>query len=373
MDEEYYALLGLKKTATTEEIKKAYKEQARKHHPDKGGDPERFKQISEAYGVLADPELRTKYDQFGKKGMEGIDMSQHFPDFFHMFMPGMRMGRAGGGQRRTQDRVIPLEVTLEEAYMGVSVKYRFKRKVFTGQAKTCELCKGQGRIAERMSSSMGIIQNIRICPGCAGIGTSVQDNQFQTQSEIVDAIVPPHCHVGYQVVITGKADEMPQHQTGDLILRVAIKKHPVFELIANRDLLWRIRLHPLEALTSFSRNVTLPSGEIITIGHREGEPFLSELRRRFVLPRKGMFDARRERGSLLLEFELQDFYFPAAKKQELYALANLPVPPLENAEYSLLYMQKMDPLSSKMPSEPPPPSQSPFGMEMGEAQECRQS
>jgi len=384
MEEEYYALLGLPKTATTEEIKKAYKDKARKHHPDKGGDPEQFKKISEAYGVLVDPELRGRYDQFGKKGMEGVDMSQHFPDFFNMFMPGMRMGRHGGGQRRTQDRVITLEVTMEEAHKGVSIKYRFKRKIFVGEAKTCEICKGQGRIAERMSSSMGIIQNIRVCPSCAGIGTSVHESQFQTHSEIVDAVVPPHCHVGYQIVIAGKADEMPQHQTGDLILRVAIKKHPIFELVANRDLLWRIRLHPLEALTSFSRVVALPSGEIISIGHKEGEPFFSEIRNRRVLPRKGLYDVQRERGSLLIEFDLQDFYFPAAKKKALFEFADVPLPVTEKSEYSLLYMEKIDPnkTSSSSSSQhqqqqhqhqhqmPFPPS--PFSMD-GDAHECRQS
>jgi DnaJ-class molecular chaperone len=384
MDEDYYDLLGLKKTASEEEIKKAYKDLARKHHPDKGGDPEMFKKISEAYGVLSDSELREKYNRFGKKGMEGVDMSQHFPDFFNMFGGMMRPGGGGGGARRTQDRVIPLEVTMEEAYKGVSVKYRYKRKVFEGNAEKCGMCGGQGKIAEQMSHAFTIIQNIRICPGCTGMGTTFQESQFQSKTEIVDVTVPPHCHVGYQVVIRGKADEMPNHTTGDVILRITIKKHDVFELLHDRDLLWKVSLHPLEALTSFSRRVTLPSGESISIGHREGEPFFSQLRTRNVVPHKGLYDAQRNRGNLLIEFHLQDFHFPAAKKNALFDLAGIPIPPIEsNTDVSLLYTDKMDPsaasnTSRRQQQQPPQHGmpQHPFhgGIPHGaDVQECRQS
>lgn len=323
MEEDYYKMLGCERGATAEEIKKAFKEKAKKMHPDKGGDAEQFKKINEAHKVLSDPDLRSKYDQFGKNGLNGMDFSMHeFPDIFNMFSSSFRPMHQ---EKRTKDRIMDLEVSMEEAYTGVSVKFRFKRKIFVGDAANakCSVCRGQGKIMERMSTHMGILQNIRMCSACAGIGTAIKEDQFRSQAEIIDVNVPPHCHYGYQFVISEKADEMPGIKTGNLILNLVIKKHPVFQLIHHYHLLWEIEVHPLEALTAFSRSVKLPSGEDISIHHKSGDAFFSKLEKWRVLHQKGMYNNERDRGHLFIKFRLKDFSFPASNAHLLYEMAGI--------------------------------------------------
>lgn len=326
-EDDYYGVLGVARSASKDEIKRAFKEKAKKHHPDKGGDAERFKAINEAYKVLSDDELRTRYDRFGKQGMEGVDLGGF--DFFDIF--GMHP-HAGGGGRRSKDRLLDLEVTMEEAYRGVSVKFRFKRKVFTGDATKCPHCRGQGKIMERMTTSIGIIQNLCVCPSCAGTGTNVKESQFQTQTEVISVAVPPHCHAGYQVVIPEKADEMPNMQNGDLVLRIVIKEHDVFRLLNGRDLLWPVRIHPIEALTSFSRSCVLPSGEEVVITHMPGKPFLSTIHQWRVIPDKGLYDARRERGNLFIRFDFEEFSFAEKDRRVLAGLAGVSLPVSDSSE-----------------------------------------
>lgn len=311
MEEDHYRVLGCRKDASPEEIKKMYKDKARKLHPDKGGDPEQFKKVNEAYRVLGDPELRSRYDQFGN--LDGMDMSsREFPDIFEMFGGGhfpFRHAAAVPPERKTRDRMMDLEVAMEEAYQGVTVKFRFKRKIFIGDpsAIKCGTCNGRGKIVERMTTNMGLLQNIRMCSVCAGTGSRVREHQFKSQAEIVEVIVPPHCHAGYQIVIPQKADEMPGMETGDLILNVVIKKHDVFRLLQQHHLLWEIEIHPLEALTHFTKTVRLPSGEELSIHHKEHQPFFSVMDQWRIVPQKGLYDANRERGNLLIAFRCKDF------------------------------------------------------------------
>jgi len=321
MDNEYYDLLNVPRTASKEEIKKAYKELARKSHPDKGGDPEKFKKINEAYGVLSDDNLRSRYDRFGKNDEE---IPHHFPDFFNMFP--FPMNQRPMQQKRTPNRNMNLELTMEESFHGATIKYRYKRKVYKGDpnSSTCSKCNGNGKIIEQIRAPIGIIQNVSICPSCAGVGVSVSEDQFQTISEIIDILIPPCSGAGNQVVLHGKSDEMPKMETGDIILTIVIKKHPVFELVNNRDILWRVSVHPLEALTCFSRSVKLPSYEMVSIEHQPNDNFFSQLHKKRVLREHGLFDMNRKRGDLLILFSLEDYYLPY--REPLYQLCHLPLP-----------------------------------------------
>merc|ERR1719203_1743642 len=126
----FYKLLEVDKNSSDADIKKAYRKLAVKHHPDKGGDPEKFKEITHAYEVLSDSEKRSKYDRFGEEGLEdggGGDPSDIFEQFFG---GGGRRG-AGGGKKRqkTKDVVQPLKVTLEQLYNGASKKMAITRQV----------------------------------------------------------------------------------------------------------------------------------------------------------------------------------------------------------------------------------------------------
>lgn len=330
MDNEYYDLLNVPRTASKEDIKKAYKEIARKCHPDKGGDPEMFKKINEAYGVLSDDNMRSRYDSFGKNDME---MPQHFPDFFNMFPFQMRPQPI---QKRTPNRNMDLELTMEESFHGATVKYRYKRKIYKGDvaSSTCVKCGGNGKIIEQIRAPIGVIQNCLVCPVCAGVGVSVSEDQFQTISEIVDIHIPPCSGAGKQVVLYGKSDEMPKMETGDIVLTIIIKKHPIFELIGNQDILWNILVHPLEALTSFHRSVKLPSYEVVSVSHHPNDHFFRDLHKRRVLVGKGLFNVNGGRGDLFISFSLEDFYHP--HREALYQFCGLPMPTISGDGLSLL-------------------------------------
>lgn len=333
MDNEYYDLLGVQRNATKEEIKKAYKELARRCHPDKGGDPENFKKINEAYGILSDENLRSRYDRFGKNDAE---LPHHFPDFFSMFPFPMGMGMHHPTQRRTPNRNMEIALTMEEAFHGATIKYRYKRKVFKGDvgSSTCPKCHGNGKIMEQVRSPFGFIQNLSICPSCAGVGVSVSEDQFQVVSEIVDIPIPPGSYVGKQFILHGKSDEMPKMETGDIILTIIFKKHPVFDLAGDCDILWKVGVHPLEALTHFSRSTKLPSYETIFIEHHPYDNFFSNLHSKRILQGKGLHGKDGRRGNLLILFSLEDYYLP--DREKLYQICQLPLPtiqpgiPLEN-------------------------------------------
>eukprot|EP00420_Gonyaulax_spinifera_P027234 CAMPEP_0197900842 /NCGR_PEP_ID=MMETSP1439-20131203/50047_1 /TAXON_ID=66791 /ORGANISM="Gonyaulax spinifera, Strain CCMP409" /LENGTH=150 /DNA_ID=CAMNT_0043521775 /DNA_START=48 /DNA_END=497 /DNA_ORIENTATION=- len=111
----FYKLLDVEKAASEADIKKAYRKMAIKHHPDKGGDPEKFKEITRAYEVLGDPDKRSKYDRFGEEGLEdggGSDPT----DIFSAFFGGPRQGGPCRRRQKTKDVVQPLKVTLEQLY-----------------------------------------------------------------------------------------------------------------------------------------------------------------------------------------------------------------------------------------------------------------
>ncbi|GAY59163.1 hypothetical protein CUMW_192470 [Citrus unshiu] len=130
----YYEILGVSKNASAEDLKKAYKKAAIKNHPDKGGDPEKFKELAQAYEVLSDPEKREIYDQYGedalKEGMGG-GAGAHDPfDIFSSFFGGSPFGGGssrGRRQRRGEDVVHPLKVSLEDLYLGTSKKLSLSR------------------------------------------------------------------------------------------------------------------------------------------------------------------------------------------------------------------------------------------------------
>lgn len=213
-DNDYYETLGVKKDASTEEIKRAYKKLARKHHPDVSKDNQKeaekkFKEISEAYEVLADSEKRSRYDRFGKEGVhfEGgnftwqnfthqDDLRDIFGDIFENFSfggGGEIFGDLFGQTARTgrtrrvhkppgEDVRIPLEITLKEAAEGTTkkIKIRLFEKCERcdgrgGTTTTCSRCNGNGEVQVSRSSFFGQMVSVSTCPVCRGMGEVVKD------------------------------------------------------------------------------------------------------------------------------------------------------------------------------------------------------
>jgi molecular chaperone DnaJ len=198
MAKNYYDILGIEKSATQEDIKKAFRKLAQKHHPDKGGDEAMFKEITEAYAVLADEKKRREYDSYGQTfaggagpGAQGFDFngfgnmnSSQFAEFdLSDLFEGF--GDIFGGQRqrvkRGRDISIDIEISFKESILGtkrsVLINKVGKCEVCEGsgakpgsELMTCTTCNGAGRIHETRNSPLGAFTSVRTCPACEGSG-----------------------------------------------------------------------------------------------------------------------------------------------------------------------------------------------------------
>ncbi|CDI86776.1 DnaJ domain-containing protein, putative [Eimeria praecox] len=137
----FYEVLEVDKNASVQDIKKAYRKLAIKHHPDKGGDPERFKEISRAYEVLSDPEKKSIYDELGEEGLEGGGAETDPSDIFDLFFGGRRPGRQQS-KKKGEDIVSPIKVTLEQIYNGAPRRMAINKDVI------CKDCEGRGGPAD---------------------------------------------------------------------------------------------------------------------------------------------------------------------------------------------------------------------------------
>ena len=262
---DYYEVLGVSREASPAEIKKAYRRSAHKHHPDRNAsDPKaesKFKEAAEAYEVLSEPDKRQRYDQFGHQGLSGAGMHDFshmgVEDIFSIFGPAAvggglsrRRGPARGADLQTQ-----IEITLAEVAEGVERSIEFQRNDFCdtcggsgsapgSQRKTCETCKGYGKVEQSTGLGMLFGRVVTACPACRGRGTMVVNPCDQcrgsgrtTKHRIVTAQIPPGIHDEQAIRIRGEGEpgEDGGHR-GDLHCYVRVKSHPFLER-HNNDLL----------------------------------------------------------------------------------------------------------------------------------------
>ncbi len=253
MKQDYYEILGISKSASAAEIKKAYRKKALEYHPDKNpGDAkaeEMFKKSAEAYEVLSNPDKRARYDQYGHAAFEGggfggggmnmEDIFSQFGDIFGSAFGGSfgGFGGFGGGQRRVKGSNLRIRVklTLDEVAHGVEKKVKVKRKVQAEGVtyKNCPNCNGSGQVTKITNTILGRMQTATTCGNCGGSGQVIDhrpsnaDAQgLQLVEETVSIKIPAGVEEGMQLKVSGKGNEAPGNSVpGDLLVAIETKEH----------------------------------------------------------------------------------------------------------------------------------------------------
>jgi molecular chaperone DnaJ len=264
---DYYEILEVSKSASADELKKAYRKMAIKYHPDKNpGDKaaeEKFKEAAEAYEVLSDPQKKARYDQFGHAGMAGShagggfggghsmdDIFSQFGDIFGGAFGGGGFGGGGRGGRRVQrgsNLRIKVKLTLEEIATGVEKKLKVAKYVScdkcngsgahnSGSMSTCGTCRGSGQVHRIMNTMLGQMQTSATCPQCNGEGQIITDkckschgDGIVRGEDVVTVKIPVGVHEGIQLSVNGKGNAAPRGGIpGDLIVVIEEAEHEHF-------------------------------------------------------------------------------------------------------------------------------------------------
>ncbi len=282
---DYYEVLEVAKTASADEIKKAYRKKAIQYHPDKNpGDKEaeeKFKEASEAYEVLSNPDKRARYDQYGHAGVDGTSgfggnyggQGMSMDDIFSMFgdIFGGRggfggFGGFGGGSGQSQRRYrgsdlrVKVKLNLKEVSEGANKKFKLKKYVQcthchgtgaegSGGTETCPTCHGTGSVVRTQQSIFGMMQTQSVCPQCGGEGKIIKNKCKVCNGEgvvygeeVVEVKIPAGVAEGMQLSMNGKGNAGRHNGVpGDLLIQVTEEPHP--ELIRqDNDLIYNLLL-----------------------------------------------------------------------------------------------------------------------------------
>jgi molecular chaperone DnaJ len=264
MAKDYYTILGIERSASKDEIKKAFRKLAHKYHPDKsGGSEEKFKEINEAYTILSDDKKKAEYDSYGRtfstggegqggfgfdgenfrwggfeEGFNGFDIGDIFGDIF---------GGGGRKQRRGRDISIDIEIPFKDSIFGSQRKVLIQKastcnecqgsgaKVGT-ETLTCKTCNGQGKIREEKKSLIGSFSINRLCDHCAGRGT-VPKEKCKTclglgivrKQEEISVNIPAGIENGEMIRLAGKGEAVARGATADLYVKVHVKGETRFQ------------------------------------------------------------------------------------------------------------------------------------------------
>jgi len=263
---DYYEVLGVDKTATPEQLKKAYRKLALQYHPDRNpGDKdaeEKFKEAAEAYDVLSNPEKKARYDQYGHAGVDGAygqggmnmdDIFSQFGSIFGDIFGGFRTGFAGFGGGSTKRVLrgsnlrIKVKLTLEEIDRGCEKKIKVSKYVpcktcsgsgsKDGKTETCPHCHGSGMVIKTERTVIGIMQTQSACPHCGGEGTIIKEkchdchgDGIVKSDEIITITIPAGVQDGMQLSMQGQGNAAPHNGiAGDLIVLIEEQEHDTFE------------------------------------------------------------------------------------------------------------------------------------------------
>lgn len=264
---DYYEVLGVDKGADDATLKKAYRKLAKKYHPDMNpGDKEaeaKFKEATEAYGVLSDPDKRRQYDQFGHAAFEngggggaggfggfdfGGDMGDIFGDIFGDLFGGGRSRRANNGPMKGANLRTVIHITFEEAVFGCEKEIELTLKDSctkcngTGakpgtSPETCTKCNGTGQVTYTQQSMFGMVRNVQTCPECGGTGKVIKEKcsdchgtGYIANRKKIQVSVPAGIDNGQSIRIREKGEPGKNGgPRGDLLVEVQVARHPIFQ------------------------------------------------------------------------------------------------------------------------------------------------
>ena len=265
---DYYEVLGVDKSASEDEIKKAYRKLAKKYHPDvnKAKDAEeKFKEVNEAYEVLSDPQKKQIYDNYGHAGLEG-NMGSGFDgftsgfsgdfggldDIFENIMGGFgfrsRSSSRSSGPIKGENRYLQMSIEFLEAVKGVkkvvtvSVDRKCEKCDGTGarsrsDIETCQTCHGSGKVTRQQRTAFGIMQSVVDCPECHGTGKHIKNrcpecggSGYINKNEKVEVNIPAGISSGQQVRVQGYGEKgVNGGPNGDLYIEIIVKPHKYFK------------------------------------------------------------------------------------------------------------------------------------------------
>ena len=334
MAKDYYTILGITKSANTDEIKKAFRKLAHKFHPDKkGGDEAKFKEVSEAFSVLSDTKKRAEYDAYGRvfsegsapgggggaygfgsssgfsqAGFQDFDLGDIFGEFFN-----------GGSQqrvRRGRDISIDLEIPFRDAVFGTERKILLTKKSECKKCKgtgakggtefqTCRHCNGKGKIHETKRSLIGTFSSTRVCDTCHGAGKEPKEkcsicrgDGILRQEEEVTIKIPAGMDNGEMIRLSGSGEAILGGMPGDLYVKIHVRPDPLF-VKEGMHLVRALNLKLSDALLGGKYTVETLDGDIevtIPAGVSHGE--ILRIRN------KGVPIEKNNRGDLLIKLSI---------------------------------------------------------------------
>ena len=300
---DYYEVLGVSKTATDEEIKRAFRKLAKQYHPDnkQTGDEAKFKEVGEAYAILSDPQKRKQYDQFGHQaftnngnaGFSGfsaddIDLGDIFSEIFGSGFGGFGGFGSFGGRtnsrtsskrpRKGADSLVAVTLDFEEAIHGckktITLDLNEKCDSCSGAGgfneKTCPTCGGSGRIVSEQRSLFGVFQTQTTCNECGGSGhvfkticSECNGSGNVKKRKEIEVTIPEGVDTGYQLRISGKGSAGSNGgPNGDIYIEFKVKPHPLFER-EDEDLYLTVPLTITEAILGCKKEIPTLTGNVI--------------------------------------------------------------------------------------------------------------
>lgn len=258
----YYDILGVKEDASAEEIKKAFRKWAVKHHPDRWGDKKKFQEINEAYQVIGDEKKKSQYDAYRKGGFGGFGWEggadfwwfgwfggggQWGFDFWDFDIGDLMGGIFGGGfgwwsrKKSTQggeDIQVAIDISFEESYTGVTKKVAYSRmkKIAGVEEKKCEACNGHGKVVQQIQTPFGVMQSQWACPNCNWSGKIymkdgkiLANGWLEKVKDTLEVKIPAAIKSGAYIKFAGKGNESTSHHVGDFYIQINVAKSRLYE------------------------------------------------------------------------------------------------------------------------------------------------